>query len=228
MKHSGLESLCDSSANSLDQAGQFKKHSLNSHGKYPVKYPWNVSSRSQKLKHKEHLHNKAYNNTCFLVPALFGGSNSYHSPESSGNGCFVCQSVGWSQGIPASTPWDVPKPCSSCLVRKWLQSKSFGSQCNDGLEFFERISWIVSWKWDLGLDHSAQHPDLLSESLEWFWIYADVKRGRINPFFQHWHIMRNYQLSSLFPPISSLPHTLQTLMLYMKNRSFQMAPVGAI
>lgn len=73
--------------------------------------------------------------------------------------------------------WEVSKPSPSCFGRKWVQPNSFWSQCNDGLEFFERISWVVSWKWDLRLDHSAQHPDSLSESSEWFWIYADVKRG---------------------------------------------------
>lgn len=95
------------------------------------------------------------------------------------------------------------------------------------------ISWIVSWKWDLRFDHSAQHPGLLSESLEWFWIYSDVKTGRINPFFPT--LAHNEDLPAqftvlvvLFPPISSLPHILQILPLYMKNRSFWMAPVGAI
>lgn len=125
---------------------------------------------------------------------------------------------------------EVSKPSPSCFGRKWVQPNSFWSQCNDGLEFFERISWVVSWKWDLRLDHSAQHPDSLSESLEWFWIYADVKRGESTPASQHEHTMRSYQLSSLyggvlFPPISSVPHILQALLLYMKNRSFQMAPV---
>lgn len=170
---------------------------------------------------------------------LCSGVQTVIMAESSGNGCFVFQwSAGWSQqirqaGLPACTPWEVSEPRPSCFVRKWVQPKSFGSQSNDGPEFFERISWIVSWKWDLRLDHLAQHPGLLSESLEWFWIYPDVKRGRINPFFPtsaHGEELpaQFTVLGVLFPPISSLPHILQILRLYMKNRSFQMAPVGAI
>lgn len=156
-------------------------HSLNPHGKYPVKYPWNIPSRSQNLKHKDHLHNKACNNNCFLVPALFSGS-VIMAQSLQGMDALFSNSLGL---IWAAQPgraacihtWEVSKPSPSCFGRKWVQPNSFWSQCNDGLEFFERISWVVSWKWDLRLDHSAQHPDSLSESSEWFWIYADVKRG---------------------------------------------------
>lgn len=72
-----------------------------------------------------------------------------------------------------------------------------------------------------------------------FWVIGVIlnlcwcEERRITPASQHEHTMRSYQLSSLcggvlFPPISSVPHILQALLLYMKNRSFQMAPVGAI
>lgn len=146
--------------------------------------------------------------------------------------CFsiVCGLISADQaGLSASPPWEVSKPSSSSFVRKWVQSKPFWSQSNDVLESFERISWIVSWKWDLRLDHSAQRPDLLSESLEWFCIYADVKRRRINPFFPT--LAHNEEppaqftvLLVLFPPISSLLHILQILMLCMKK---QILPDGS-
>ena len=62
------------------------KPSVSSHGKDSAKYPWNISSTRQKLKHK-----KGYNINFFLVSALFIGSYSNRGMQSSGNECFVFQ-----------------------------------------------------------------------------------------------------------------------------------------
>lgn len=66
------------------------KPSLNSHGKDSVKYPWNISSRQEKLKHK-----KGYNNNFFLVSALFIGSYSNCGMQSSGKNVLFLNSL-WS------------------------------------------------------------------------------------------------------------------------------------
>lgn len=210
------------------------KPSLNSHGKDSVKYSWNISSRREKLKHK-----KGYNNNFFLVSALFIGSCSDCGTQSSGNECFVFKySVGWSQrtsqaGLPAHTPCEASNPRSTRFVRKWVRAKSLWGQCKDGPRSFGRISWIGSCEWDLRPDHSALHPDLLPESLEWFWIYADINRKRISPFFPT--LACNKELPAqfislvlLFPLISSLPRVLHTLAIDMTNRSLQMAPTGTV
>lgn len=67
-----------------DSQNNTAKSGFNSHGKDSVKYPWNMSSRREKLKH-----GKGHNNTFFLVSALFIGSYSEYGVQSSVNEHFV-------------------------------------------------------------------------------------------------------------------------------------------